>query len=324
MLGVPFRTSLMPMVGASSAREPTHPVDAEVRRLSTPIAEELDFVPHGRDGQSGTKVKDTAQLLANREPLLRRQDYTGMVSPGTDPLRVKSIEVGHVERVEDTLAFGSEGQLLLVGLPGQTLIHYRDHCDTTRTKGRDQTTMHRIFVEVQLNLIHGCRSTPVLSFENLGLAVLGCQVRVDFFLIGIVIGKSRMNLRQRQVTAERLYDLFRNLTHVVPLSNPPNRNTRPSDARSAAANLGASRDQATYLGYGCHDFKYKSSEEADKRVGIDQGDPQPTDRIGGSKAAGTRPAPSVWKAVVKRSAWAKQMRSRGQACWNRSQCGLAI
>jgi hypothetical protein len=57
-----------------------------------------------------------------------------------------------------------------------------------------------------------------------------------------------MNLRQRQVTAERLYDLFRNPTHVVPLGNPPNRNTRPGDARPAAANLGASRDRATYPG----------------------------------------------------------------------------
>jgi hypothetical protein len=91
-----------------------------------------------------------------------------------------------------------------------------------------------------------------LSFQNFGFAVLGCQVCVDFFLIGIVIGKSRMNLRQLQVPAESLYDLFRNLTHVVPLSNPPNRNTRLGDARSAAANRGAPRDQATYLGYGCH------------------------------------------------------------------------
>jgi hypothetical protein len=37
----------------------------EVRRLSTPIAEELDLVPLGRDGQSGAKAQDMPQLLAN-------------------------------------------------------------------------------------------------------------------------------------------------------------------------------------------------------------------------------------------------------------------
>ena len=96
----------------------------------------------------------------------------------------------------------------------------------------------------------------MLSFQNLGLAVLGCQVCVDFLLVGVVVGKRRVNLRQRQVTSERLYDLFWNQAHVVPLSDPPNRNARPGDARPAAANLGASRDQAAYLGDGCHDFKY--------------------------------------------------------------------
>ena len=92
----------------------------------------------------------------------------------------------------------------------------------------------------------------MLSFQNLGLAVLGCQVCVDFPLVGIVIGKSRMNLRQRQVISERLYDLFRNLTHVVPLGDPANRDTRPGNARPAAANVGTSGDQAAYLGDSCH------------------------------------------------------------------------
>src|SRR5712692_5372775 len=98
-----------------------------------------------------------------------------MLASGTDPLRVKSIEVGNVKRVEDALAFGGEGQLFLVGLLSQTGIHNRDHCDTTRTKGRDQTTMHRIFVEVELDPIHGCGSAPVLSFQNLSLAVLAAK-----------------------------------------------------------------------------------------------------------------------------------------------------
>ena len=193
-----------------------------MRRSSAPIAEELDLVPHTLAGRGRAKTQDPAQLLAHGEPLLRRQNYAGMLASGTDPLRVKSIEIGDVERVEDTLAFSSEGQLFLVGLLGQTGVHNRDHCDTTRTKSRDQTTMHRIFVEVELDLIHRCGSAPVLSFQNLRLAVLGFQVCVDFRLVCVVVGKSRMNLRQRQVTSERLYDLFRNLTHVVPLSDPAN------------------------------------------------------------------------------------------------------
>jgi hypothetical protein len=66
-----------------------------------------------------------------------------MLSSGTDPLRVKSIETGDVERVEDTLVFGSEGQLFLVGALGQTGIHNRDHYDTTKTKSRDVAARHR-------------------------------------------------------------------------------------------------------------------------------------------------------------------------------------
>ena len=145
-----------------------------------------------------------------------------MLSPRSNPLRVESIEIGDVERVEDTPTFGREGQLFFVGLPGQTGVHSRDHCDATRTKRRDQTALHRIFVDVEVDLIHECGSAPVLPFQSLGLAVLGFQVCVDFRLIGVVVGKSRMNLRQRQVTSERLYDLFRNQAHVVPLSNPAN------------------------------------------------------------------------------------------------------
>src|ERR1017187_6003917 len=138
-----------------------------------------------------------------------------MLTSRADPLRVKSIKIGDVERVKDTLAFASEGQLFLVGLLVQTGVHNRDHYDATSTKSRHQTTMHRVFVEVELDLIHGCGSAPMLSFQNLGLAVLGCQVCVDFLLVGVVVGKRRVNLRQRQVTSERLYDLFWNQAHVV-------------------------------------------------------------------------------------------------------------
>src|ERR1035441_7412106 len=92
----------------------------------------------------------------------------------------------------------------------------------------------------------------VFSLESLGLAILGFQVRVNSRLVGVIVGKSRMHLRQRQVTSERLYDLFRNQAHVVPLSDPANRNTRPGNARPAAANLGALGDQAANLGDGRH------------------------------------------------------------------------
>src|SRR5258708_4844114 len=112
-----------------------------------------------------------------------------MLASGTDPLRVKSIEIGNVKRVQDALAFGSEGQLFLVGPLSQTGIHNRDRCHTTKTKCRDKTTMHRIFVEVELDPIHGCGSATVLLFQNLSLAVLGCQVGVDFLLVVVVVGK---------------------------------------------------------------------------------------------------------------------------------------
>src|SRR5207247_8694573 len=61
----------------------------EARRLSTPMAEKLDLVPHTRRGRAGAKTQDPAQLPAHREPLLRRQNHAGMLASGTDPLRVK-------------------------------------------------------------------------------------------------------------------------------------------------------------------------------------------------------------------------------------------
>ena len=49
----------------------------------------------------------------------------------------------------------------------------------------------------------------VLLFQSFSLAVLGFEVRVYFRLVGIVVGKGRMHLCQRQVASERLHDLFR-------------------------------------------------------------------------------------------------------------------
>jgi hypothetical protein len=125
-----------------------------VRPPSTPIAEELDLVPHTRGGHGSAKTQDAAQLLANREPLLWRQNHSGMLSPGIDPLRVKSVEIRHVECVEDTPMFGSEGQLFVVGLPGETSVQSRDHGNAAGTKGRDKIGVHRVFVDVDLDPAH--------------------------------------------------------------------------------------------------------------------------------------------------------------------------
>ena len=121
---------------------------------SNPIAEELDLAPHTPDGYGRAKTQDAAQLLANREPRLRDQNHAGVLSPGTDPLRVKSIEIGDVERVEDTPTFRGEGQLFLVRLLGEAGVQSRDHCDTTRTKSRDKIAVHRVFVDLDLDLAH--------------------------------------------------------------------------------------------------------------------------------------------------------------------------
>lgn len=135
---------------------------------------------------------------------------------------MKPIEIGNVVRVEDTPECRGKGQLFPVSLLSQTGIQNGDDGDTAGTKSRDQTTMHRIFVEVELDFVHRGGSAPVLSFQNLSFAVLCCQVYVDFFLVGVVVGESCMNLRKRQVTSERLHDFFRNLARVMPLSDSAN------------------------------------------------------------------------------------------------------
>jgi hypothetical protein len=83
---------------------------------STPVAEELGLIPHTRQCHGRAKTQDAAQLLADREPLLLRQNHAGMFAPGSGPLRVKPIEIGYVMRVKHALARRGEGQLFLVGL----------------------------------------------------------------------------------------------------------------------------------------------------------------------------------------------------------------
>src|SRR5208283_3633887 len=76
---------------------------------STPVAEELDPVPHTRGSRGGAETQDPAQLLADREPLLWRQNHSSVFSPGNGPLRVKPIEIRDVERVEHAPMFGGKG-----------------------------------------------------------------------------------------------------------------------------------------------------------------------------------------------------------------------
>jgi hypothetical protein len=60
------------------------------------------------------------------------------------------------------------------------------------------------------------RDHPVQFFAGFRFPRLGFQVSVDFPPIGVVVGESRMNLRQRQV-AKLPRDFFRNQALVVPL-----------------------------------------------------------------------------------------------------------
>lgn len=112
------------------------------------------MVPHSRSSRSRAETQDPSQLLANREPLLRRQDHSGMFSSRNDPLGVKPIEIRDVERIENTPLFGGEVQLLGVGLPGETSVPRSNHGDSTRTKGSHRVAIHRVFVDVYLEMAH--------------------------------------------------------------------------------------------------------------------------------------------------------------------------
>jgi len=61
----------------------------------------------------------------------------------------------------------------------------------------------------------------MLLFKGRCLARFGFEVCVDLCLVGVVVGKGRMNLRQREVS-EFPGNLLRNQTHVVPLSDAAN------------------------------------------------------------------------------------------------------
>jgi hypothetical protein len=61
----------------------------------------------------------------------------------------------------------------------------------------------------------------MLLFEGLCLSRFSFEVSVDLCLVGVVVGKGRMNLRQREVP-EFPRDFLWNQTHVVPLSDSAN------------------------------------------------------------------------------------------------------
>lgn len=96
-------------LGPKCANPSTNVSACYYERAFNPTAEEFDLVPHIRGRHGRAKTQDAAQLLANRESLLRRQNHAGMFSPGTDPLAVKPIEIAGVEGVEDTLICRGEG-----------------------------------------------------------------------------------------------------------------------------------------------------------------------------------------------------------------------
>jgi hypothetical protein len=98
----------------------------------------------------------------------------------------------------------------------------------------------------------------VLLFQSFRLSHFGFQVRVDLRLIGVIISEGRMYLRQRQM-ADLPQDLLGNQAHVVPLSDPADRDTGPRNAGSPSTNIGVARDQAAHLRHGAIDFKYSAT-----------------------------------------------------------------
>ena len=61
---------------------------------------------------------------------------------------------------------------------------------------------------------------------------LGRDIAVNLAPVSVVVGQSRMNLRQRKML-DLGGDLLGSQTQVVPSGNPPNRYARPCDARPA-------------------------------------------------------------------------------------------
>ena len=120
-----------------------------------------------------------------------------MHSAGTYPFSVESIEIADVERVKNTASLGGESQLLRIRLPYETGVQHGHHRHATRAKCRGQIAVHRVLIDINLKLAHGCGSVPVLLLQSVRLSHFGFQVGVDLRLIGVIVGQGRMYLRQR-------------------------------------------------------------------------------------------------------------------------------
>ena len=103
-----------------------------------------------------------------------------MFSPGDGPLRVKSMEIANVKRIEDTFMRSGERQLFLIRCFDEPGVQSRDHRNTTRTENRDKIAVYRVFIDVDLDLAHWRGSAPVLFLKGLRLPRLRFEIRVDF------------------------------------------------------------------------------------------------------------------------------------------------
>lgn len=174
-----------------------------------------------------------------------------MLSPGTDPLRVKPIEVGDVEGIQDATVLGGEGQLLFVGHFDEAGVDSGDHLDSAGTKRRDKVAVHSVFVDVDVDLAHRPGSAPVLLFQRFRHVGFCFEVGLDLRPVGVVVSKSGMNLRQRKLP-ELPHDLLRNQAHVVPLSDAAYGDAGTGDTGPPPTNVGAPRDQAADFGDRSH------------------------------------------------------------------------
>ena len=185
------------------------------------IGKKLHSVSHAFGAHLRSKAQNAAQLFANQEPLLWRQNHACVFSPGAHPLRVQPMEIVNVERVNDTPTPHSDHQLFLVRFLSKASIQSRNHRNATSTKGGDKIAVHRVLVDVDLDPIQRSGSELVSLLEDFRLMCLSIQIRVNLRLVGVVIGKGGVNLHQRQMS-ELPHDLFGNQAHVVPLSDSAN------------------------------------------------------------------------------------------------------
>lgn len=71
-----------------------------------------------------------------------------------DPFRMKAIEIGDVEAVQDASVFGGVGQMLIVGFRHQAGIRSRGHCHAARAKSGNEAAMYRILIDIDLEKLH--------------------------------------------------------------------------------------------------------------------------------------------------------------------------